>query len=1089
MIGLGILLTAITLYVILHFLVATFAHDRYLKGKSVVSNSLVYSLSITVYCTSWTYYGSVGRAATSGIDFITIYLGPSLMAFAWWFLLRKIIRISKENNITSIADFISSRYGKSQFLGALITVIAVLGIVPYIALQLKAVSTTFAIICQHPSFQIPPHLRDSFIINNSGLLFSIFISVFSILFGARTLATKVRHEGLVAAIAFESIVKLLAFLGVGIYVTYFLFDGFGDIFSQLAAKEPQLFDHLTTLAGAGSGEPSYVDWSTTLILAMGSIMLLPRQFQIMVIENSNENHIKEAMWRFPVYLFAINLFVIPLAFAGILLTGSNSGADYFVLTIPMNTNHPWLALLAFLGGFSAAAGMVIAESVATSTMVLNHLLMPMVLKFKVTESFSRLLLNLKRVSIFIIVFLGFAYYNIIGNTYSLVNIGLISFSAAAQLAPALIGAMYWRRGNQIGAVAGIFCGFIIWIYTLLIPSFIMSGWWQSDLLEKGLFGLALLKPTELFGLTGLGMWSNAFFWSMLFNIGSYLLFSIVLEQNETEREQSIKFVDPYNRDERQDAWETKRLSKPVTIMEFVNLMENFIGETHAHAAISDYLAEHEIDEKGMVSEFELPSLKRFVEKTLAGSVGSAAAKAIVESYLSDIGSQMESFYDAFRSVRSSLEESREALYVRLRSSEIMNKTQDLQLIINELIDLLMTEFKFDLIVVRLIDQDGRLTVCCSRDASGSGKIHPDILPADDHFISELLASRRPQFANDTRNLKSYANTAATPLEQYSAFVHIPIVGEGEPAGVLSVFSASIVGLFTEELLNLLSSLAGQLALAVELVDEREAKEQEKAQKNAALLKNAAVAHEMEFAKQIQLSLLPESPPELPGVQIAFLSVAADHVGGDYYDFFIRDGRIVDTVIADVSGHNVGAALIMVETRSVLRAQVNVSDSPGKILTSLNNLLYSDLTRAELFITMFYIKYDTVTQWLSYSSAGHNQPLLYRYSDKTCQYLDAEGLIIGVKEDVFFEEKSILLDPGDVLLLYTDGLTETANNEGEMYGLDRLGSLLGKIHEEPLQNMIEIIYRDMLSFAGNLDLADDVSIVAIRVELNDMGQQD
>lgn len=1086
MIGLETLITTVTLYVILHFLVATYAYNRYRQGKSVVSNSFVYALSITVYCTSWTYYGSVGRAATSGLDFITIYLGPSLTALTWWFLLRKIIRISKDNNITSIADFISSRYGKSQFLGALITVIAVLGIVPYIALQLKAVSTTFSLISHHPSFHIPPELRDSFIINNSGLLFSIFISTFSILFGARSLATTVRHEGLVAAIAFESIVKLLAFLGVGIYVTFFHFDGLRDIFTQMAAKEPQLFDHLTTIAG--NGEPSYADWATNLFLAMGSVMLLPRQFQIMVIENSDEMHIKQAMWRFPAYLFAINLFVIPLAFAGILLSGSNRGADFFVLTIPMNANHPWLALLAFLGGFSAAAGMVIAESVATSTMVLNHLLMPMVLKFKIT-AFSHLLLTLKRVSIFAIVFLGFAYYNIIGTTYTLVNIGLISFSAAAQLAPALIGAIYWRRGNLIGAVTGIFSGFMVWVYTLLIPSFIMSGWWQSDLLEKGLFGLSILKPTELFGLTGLGMWSNALFWSMFFNVGSYLLCSILLEQNETEREQSFKFIDPYNIDGHQDAWETKRLSKPVTIMEFVNLMENFIGETNAHAAISEYLIEHEIDEKGMVSEFELPSLKRYVEKTLAGSVGAAAAKAIVESYLSDIGSQMESFYDAFRSVRSSLEESREALYVRLKSSEIMNKTQDLHLIIHELLELLMTEFKFDLIVVRLFDQEGRLTVCSSRDASGSSGAQPDIFPAEDHYIVELLSSRRPQFANDTRNLKRYPNLVATPTEQYTSFVHIPIVGEGEPAGVLSVFSASIVGLFTEELLNLLTSLAGQLALAVELVDEREAREMEKLQKDAALLKNAAVTHEMEFAKQIQMSLLPEAPPILPGVQIAFLSVAADHVGGDYYDFFVRDNRIVDAVIADVSGHNVGAALIMVETRSVLRAQVNISSSPGKILANLNNLLYGDLTRAELFITMFYIKYDTLTQWLSYSSAGHNQPLLYRCSEGACQYLDAEGLIIGVKEDVFFEEKSILLDPGDILLLYTDGLTETVNSEGEMYGLERLGDLLSDIHREPLQNMIDIIYRDMINFAGNFDLTDDVSIVVIRMERTDLDQQD
>lgn len=1086
-IGFGTLITAITLYVFLHFLVATYAYERYKSGRSIVSNSFVYALSISVYCTSWTYYGSVGRAATSGIDFITIYLGPSLTAFSWWFLLRKIIKISKDNNITSIADFISSRYGKSQLLGALITVIAVLGIVPYIALQLKAASTTFAIICGHPSFNIPPDIREAFLVKNAGLFFAVFMTVFGILFGARTLATKVRHEGLVAVIAFESVVKLLAFLAVGIYVTYFLFDGITDIFQRMAIKEPQLLNRLTTLSG--SGEPSYVDWATNLFLAMGSVMLLPRQFQIMVIENSDENHVKDAMWRFPVYLFAINLFVIPLAFAGILLNGSNIGADYFVLTIPMNTNNPWLALLAFLGGFSAAAGMVIVESVATSTMVLNHLIMPLVLKFKVKESFSRLLLFLKRISILLIIFLGYIYSVIIGNTYTLVNIGLISFSAAAQLAPALLGAMYWRRGNAAGAIAGIFCGFTVWTYTLLIPSFIMSGWWQSDILEKGLLGLSILKPTELFGLTGLGMWSNTLFWSMLFNVSAYLLFSIVLDQNETEQEQTLKFIDPYNKHQRHDTWETKRLSKQVTIMEFVNLMENFIGSAHAHAAISEYLAEHEIDERGMVSEFELPSLKRFVEKTLAGSVGAAAAKAIVESYLSDIGSQMESFYDAFRSVRSSLEESREALYVRLKSSEIMNRTQDLHLIIKDLTDLLMSEFKFDLIVVRLLGTDGVLKVCCSKGGTGENISSPDILPSDDMFISELLVSKRPQFANDTRNLDRHTQAEGTPFDRYTAFAHIPIVGEREPAGVLSVFSTSIVGLFTEELLNLLSSLAGQLALAVELVDEREAREKEKSAKDAALLKNAAVAHEMEIAKQIQLSLLPEEPPLIPGMQIAYLSVAADHVGGDYYDFFVNEDRIIDAVIADVSGHNVGAALIMVETRSVLRAQVDISNSPGKILASLNNLLLSDLTRAELFITMFYIKYDTMTKWLSYSSAGHNQPLLYRNSDNSCQQLDAEGLIIGVKEDVFFEEKSILLDPGDILLLYTDGLTESTNSDGEMFGIDRLITLLKELSNEPIQTIIDSIYRNMIGFTENRPLADDVSIVAMRVEQTDLDQQD
>lgn len=1088
MITIQALLLTITLYICLHFLVATYAYNRYKNGRSIVSNSLVYSLSITVYCTSWTYYGSVGRAATSGLDFIAIYLGPSLTAFTWWFLLRKIIRISKENNITSISDFISSRYGKSQFLGGIITIISVMGIIPYIALQLKAVSTTFAIICNHPSFQLPVTLKNSFAINNPGLLFAVFLSIFGIIFGARTLATQKRHEGLVAAVAFESVVKLLAFICVGVYATYFLFDGFTDIFAKMSANQPELLNQLITLGR--DNETSYANWSTNLILAMGSVMLLPRQFQIMVIENSDENHIKDAMWRFPAYLFAINLFVIPIAYAGILLSGSNSGADFFVLSIPMNSGHHWLALLAFLGGFSAAAGMVIAESVATSTMVLNHLLMPLVLRLKIRKSLAKLLLSLKRISIFFIIFSGYIYFKMIGDAFMLVNIGLISFSAVIQLAPSLLGAIYWHRGNTAGATAGILGGFTIWFYTLLLPSFVKSGWMNTDILEKGLFGIALLKPTELFGLTGMDMWSNALFWSMLFNVGGYLFFSILFEQSEKETELCRKFTKPYATDNRGDLWETKRLSKPVTIIEFVKLMENFIGEKQAHEAISDYLSEQEIDAKGMVSEFELPGLKRFVEKTIAGSVGSAAANAIVENYLSGVGSQMESFYDAFRSVRSSLEESREALYVRLKSSEIMNRTGDLHSTVTELLELLAREFKFDLITVHLFQNDGSLQLISEqRTDSVAFQINSKIYPADDFYITELLATRRPQFANDTSNLTRRNDSAITPVDTFAAFAHIPLVGDEVPVGVMSVYSLSIVGLFTEELLNLLSSLAGQLALAVKFFDEREAREAEKNAKDAALMKNAAVAHEMEMAKQIQLSLLPESPPSLPGIQIASLSVSADHVGGDYYDFFVSSNRLIDAVIADVSGHNVGAALIMVETRSVLRAQVNVSNTPAIILSNLNNLLMSDLTRAELFISMFYIKYDTATQWLTYANAGHNQPLLYQSSEKKCQLLDADGMIIGVKENIFFENRSLMLNAGDILLLYTDGVTEAATEAGELFGIERLEKILADTHEEPLQNIIEYIYREVIEFSGSKPIADDITMVALRIEQSVFDQQD
>ncbi|HEY6838676.1 MAG TPA: stage II sporulation protein E, partial [Geobacteraceae bacterium] len=381
------------LYIALLFLVGYYAYRKKELGQSVIANAHVYSLSIAVYATSWTFYGSVGRAATTGIDFVLIYLGPSLTAFSWWFLLRKIVRIAKENNITSIADFISSRYGKSQWLGAMVTVIAMVGIMPYIALQLKAVSTTFDIICGTPSVQLPALHSSTLGQQHSGFFTALILSFFAVIFGARRLVSSERHEGLVAAIAVESLVKLFTFVCVGVFVTYVLFDGFGDIFSRVRAFDP-LLGQLTTL-GKNSSTDAYASFFTLLVLSMGAVMLLPRQFHIMVIENSAEEHIKQAMWRFPAYLFLINLFVMPIALGGIVYTGSNVGADYFVLTLPLRSGHSWLALLAFLGGFSAAAGMVMVESVAVSTMLLNHLVMPIIVRLKPRTWFPLLLINLK----------------------------------------------------------------------------------------------------------------------------------------------------------------------------------------------------------------------------------------------------------------------------------------------------------------------------------------------------------------------------------------------------------------------------------------------------------------------------------------------------------------------------------------------------------------------------------------------------------------------------------------------------------------------------------------------------------------------
>jgi len=390
-------------YVGLLFAIAYYGDKRADAGRSIISNPYIYALSLAVYCTSWTFYGSVGRAATSGIGFLPIYLGPTLMAALWWYVMLKIIRISKQNRITSIADFIASRYGKSHMLGGLVTIIAVVGIIPYIALQLKAISGTFLIVLQYPEVATPDKHNALLFLGDNTFYIAMLLAAFTILFGTRHLDATERHEGLVAAIAFESLVKLLAFIAVGLFVTFWLYDGFGDIFGRVG-HENQL-SALLTFGGEGG---SYATWASLTFLSMAAIMFLPRQFQVTVVENVDERHLTKAIWLFPLYLLAINIFVLPITFGGLLHFPNGAvDADTFVLTLPIAEQRPWLALFAFIGGLSAATGMVIVETIALSTMVCNDLVMPVLLRMKalrMTErrDLSGLLLGIRRGAIVLI---------------------------------------------------------------------------------------------------------------------------------------------------------------------------------------------------------------------------------------------------------------------------------------------------------------------------------------------------------------------------------------------------------------------------------------------------------------------------------------------------------------------------------------------------------------------------------------------------------------------------------------------------------------------------------------------------------------
>ena len=542
----AIILTAFV-YLGVLFAIAYYADERADAGRSIIASPYIYSLSLAVYATAWTFYGSVGRAASDGVGFLPIYIGPTLMIALWWVVLRKIMRISKQNRITSLADFIASRYGKSALLGGLVTVIAVIGILPYISLQLKAVSNSFTILVQYPEIVMPAKVGALSIRQDTALWVALILATFTIAFGTRHLDAAEHHQGMVAAIAFESLVKLLAFLAVGIFVTFGIYDGFGDLFGRASAV-PKLRAMLTPLEGVAGG---YANWVWLTILSMMAIMFLPRQFQVAVIENLDEKHLNKAIWLFPLYMLAINVFVLPIAFGGLLRFPDGSvDADTFVLTLPMAEKRELLALLVFIGGLSAATGMVIVETIALSTMVCNDLVMPVLLRLRRLRLNERrdltgLLLGIRRGAIVLILLLGYLYYKLAGEAYALVSIGLISFAAVAQFAPAILGGIFWKGGTRAGALWGLLAGFAVWLYTLFLPALARSGWLPLGLLEQGPFGIELLKPLQLFGLAGLDQISHAMIWSMIANVGAYVMVSLSASPSADEHRQASLFVDVF----------------------------------------------------------------------------------------------------------------------------------------------------------------------------------------------------------------------------------------------------------------------------------------------------------------------------------------------------------------------------------------------------------------------------------------------------------------------------------------------------------------------------------------------------------------
>ncbi len=704
----GVILFVSFGYMGLLFAIAHYGDKRADAGRSIISNPYIYALSLAVYCTAWTFYGSVGLAVSSGLGFLPIYLGPTLMALLGWWIWQKIIRISKVHRITSIADFIASRYGKSTTLGGLVTIIAVIGVIPYIALQLKAISTGFLLINQYPEISVSFSFSEIPVLGDPAFYIALLLALFAILFGTRHLDAAERHEGLVAAIAFESIVKLAAFLTLGIFVTYVIHNGFGDLFQKAAdlaelkntgSNSHGALGSYLTLSGRGG---SYTDWGIYLFISMLAIIFLPRQFQIAVVENVNEEHLNKAIWLFPLYLLAINIFVLPVAFSGVLRFPDGSvDADTFMLTLPMAERQQLLALFVYIGGMSAATGMVIVESIALSTMICNNLVMPVLLRLPIEalgglRDYSGLLLTIRRVSIILVLLLGYIYFHIIGEFYALVSIGLRSFAAVAQFAPALLGGIFWKGGTRTGAICGLLAGFLVWTYTLVMPTLVQAGLIAQDFVTRGPFGIELLKPFQLFGLQHFNEISHSVFWSMLANIGFYVGVSILIRPRAIDHTQAALFVDVFRYSG--ETGESHFWRSTANLPDLKSLLVRFLGQRRTDRALANYADKHKLSWSYLVTADA--DLVSYAERLLAGAIGSSSARVMVASVVKEESLGIEEVLNILDETQQVIAYSRELEKATADLQDANRRLQDLDRLKDEFISTVTHELRTPLTSVR-----------------------------------------------------------------------------------------------------------------------------------------------------------------------------------------------------------------------------------------------------------------------------------------------------------------------------------------------------------------------------------------------------
>lgn len=611
--GLFIVIIAIA-YVTLLFAIASLGDRRSAISGPGRARPFIYALSLAIYCTSWTFFGSVGLSSERGLEFLGIYTGPVLVFVFGFPLLNRIVRLAKTEKITSVADFLGARYGKSFTVAAIATLIATIGAVPYIALQLKAISGSVSLMVEH--YTGSPPSFDPFV-SDISLVVAMLLALFAVLFGTRHADATEHQDGLVLAVAVETVVKLAAFLAIGLMVTFLIFGGPGDMFDRLAqnGQVRQAMGYSTSLA----------TWLVLTCLSGFAIILLPRQFYVTIVENRSEAELRTATWVFPLYLVAINLFVLPIAFAGLTLVGTRTSSDLYVLSLPLFSGHDFLAMAAFIGGLSAATAMVIVESVALSIMISNDLIIPLFVRrlLRTTtsknEDWSTLILNVRRGAIFILLFIAFLYYRESTNSARLSSIGLMSFAAIAQFAPALVGGLIWRGANGRGAALGMVAGILVWGYTLLVPSLVPP---DTGIIVHGLFGFEALRPQALFGTVAEPL-NHGVLWSLSINALFFVFGSLSRASVPLERIQASIFVPR----EAGPMPSLRRFRTAITVNDLKDTIARYLGVERTERSFQSFEKSNGTSLHG--NEQASMDVIRFSEQLLASAVGSSSARLIL----------------------------------------------------------------------------------------------------------------------------------------------------------------------------------------------------------------------------------------------------------------------------------------------------------------------------------------------------------------------------------------------------------------------------------------------------------------------------